>query len=42
VYKKLGPFDHFEYRELDEIEMDQQRSLRLDFDQRKSGAMYRG
>jgi hypothetical protein len=42
VYKKLGPFDHFEFRDLDEAEMDQSRSLRLDFDYRKSGAMYRG
>lgn len=41
IYRALGPFDHFEYYDKDtEIESD--RDLRLDFNQRKSGAMYRG
>lgn len=42
IYRKLGPFDHFEHRDVDETEMDAQRMLRLDFDERKSGAKYRG
>jgi len=42
VYRKLGPFDHFENREIDEVDLDAQRSLRLEFDTRKSGALYRG
>ena len=42
IYRQLGPFDHFEYRDPDEMEMDAQRSLRLDFDTRRSGAKYRG
>ena len=25
IYKKLGPFDHFEHRDPDEADMDQQR-----------------
>ncbi len=43
IYKKLGPFDHFVNDLTTEDENAQQtRSLRLDFDQRKSGAMFRG
>ena len=40
VYKKLGPFDHFEFNNKEE-EIGQ-KNLRLDFDRRKSGALYRG
>ena len=42
IYKTLGPFDHFENRDPEESEMDGQRDLRTDFDQRRSGALYRG
>ena len=42
IYRQLGPFDHFEHRDPEEMEMDAQRGLRLDFDERKSGAKYRG
>ena len=41
IYRTLGPFDHFEHHEVDD-EMDTQRTLRLDWDYRKSGAQYRG
>ena len=41
IYKTLGPFDHFATHDVDD-EMDTQRTLRLDFDYRKSGAQYRG
>ena len=41
IYKTLGPFDHFQDHEVDD-EMDTQRSLRLDWDYRKSGAQFRG
>lgn len=41
IYRKLGPFDHFEHYDKDEnIETD--RVLEMQFDTRKSGAMYRG
>ena len=43
IYRKLGPFDHFVNDLVTEDENAQQtRTLRLDFDQRKSGAMFRG
>lgn len=43
IYRKLGPFDHFVNDLATEDENTQQtRTLRLDFDQRKSGAMFRG
>lgn len=42
IYRQLGPYDHFEHRDPEETEMDAQRGLRLDFDERKSGAKYRG
>lgn len=42
IYRTLGPFDHFENRDPEENEMDGQRDLRTDFDERKSGALYRG
>ena len=42
IYQKLGPFDHYAHRE-EGVEGDtEQKSLRLDFDERKSGALYRG
>ena len=41
IYKELGPFDHFLHHSLDE-DLDTQRVMRLDWDYRKSGAMYRG
>lgn len=40
IYKKLGPFDHFEYASVSDESVE--KNLRLDFDQRKSGALYRG
>ena len=42
IYLKLGPFDHFEQKDPDETEADRSIVLRLDFDTRKSGALYRG
>ena len=42
IYKKLGPFDHWENRDPDESEADAQRNLRLDFEERRSGTRYRG
>jgi hypothetical protein len=39
VYRSLGPFDHFEHKEED---FGSARVLKMDFDTRKSGAMYRG
>jgi hypothetical protein len=43
IYKKLGPFDHFEHRDTDgPTNEDENRHLRFDFDERKSGALYRG
>ena len=42
IYLKLGPFDHFEHKDPDETEADRSIVLRLDFDTRKSGALYRG
>ena len=38
VYRSLGPFDHYEYKEDDETGMDSQREMQLDFDTRRSGA----
>lgn len=32
VYRKLGPFDHFENMNPDESDLDSQRGLRLNFD----------
>ena len=40
IYKKLGPFNHFEFIPASDETV--QRNLRLDFDRRKSGAMFRG
>ena len=40
IYKKLGPFDHFEYSSVGEET--EQKNLRLDFDKRKSGTLFRG
>jgi hypothetical protein len=42
IYRSIGPFDHFEHRNVDDDDLDTQRFLRLDFDKRKSGALYRG
>jgi len=42
VYRKLGPFDHFEHMSADDIEDDASRAMRLEFDVRKSGALFRG
>ena len=41
IYRKLGPFDHYSDRCL-ESSNEATRSLRLDFDRRKSGALFRG
>lgn len=40
IYKKLGPFDHFEYAPAGDETSN--RNLRINFDTRKSGAEYRG
>lgn len=40
IYKKLGPFDHFEYASAREESVE--KNLRLEFDQRRSGALFRG
>lgn len=42
MYKKLGPFDHYEHLDPNEDLDDGSRSTNLDFDIRKSGALYRG
>lgn len=42
IYRKLGPFDHFEHRDIDETDADTQRSLKEDFEERRSGTKYRG
>lgn len=41
IYKVLGPFDHYQHHDCDD-DMDTQRTLRTDFDHRRSGAQYRG
>ena len=41
IYKVLGPFDHYAHHEADD-DMDTQRQLKMDFEPRRSGAMFRG
>lgn len=41
VYRTLGPFDHFDNKSKDE-DVGTSRIMRMDFDTRKSGAIYRG
>lgn len=41
IYKVLGPFDHFTHKDLDD-DLDMQRMLKMDFEDRRSGAKYRG
>lgn len=42
AYRRLGPFDHFEMGTSNEEVDDAQRVMNLEFDVRKSGALYRG
>ena len=42
VYKKLGPFDHYQHLDPMEDLDDGSRSMCNDFDVRKSGALFRG
>ena len=41
IYRLLGPFDHYEYNELDD-DLEALRSMNMEFVPRKSGAIYRG
>ena len=41
IYRTLGPFDHYAHVDVDD-DMDTQRFFKMDFEQRRSGAMFRG
>ena len=41
IYRVLGPFDHFEHHDADD-DLDTQRTMKKDFEVRRSGAQYRG
>ena len=41
IYKVLGPFDHYAYHEFDD-DLDTQRTMKTEFEYRRSGAKYRG
>ena len=42
IYRKLGPFDHYMFLSEEDEENEDSRTLRLDFEFRKSGTMFRG
>lgn len=41
IYKVLGPFDHYAHHKYDD-EMDVERTMKQEFEYRRSGAKYRG
>ena len=41
IYKVLGPFDHYAYHDYDD-ELDAERTMKSEFEYRRSGAKYRG